>query len=130
VKVAFLLKIIHPLRMQLFGWLVAGIFAVLVIAAIAIIAIAFVFVIAPLALFVLLPIGVLLLILLAALFVFGIAFRGWRWKRHGYYYYASSSDSREILRQRYVRGEISKEQLEEGLRTINDSYQNENNRQP
>lgn len=112
--------------MRLFGWVIAGIFAFLAIAAIAIITIGLVFVIAPLALLILLPLGILLLILFAAFFVFGLAFRGRRWRR-GYYYY--SSDSAEILKQRYARGEISKEQLEEGLSVINDSYRNENGHQ-
>ncbi|MDE1853523.1 MAG: SHOCT domain-containing protein [Thaumarchaeota archaeon] len=39
---------------------------------------------------------------------------GWGWRR-GYYHYG---DSREILRQRYARGEITKDQFDQMMRDL------------
>jgi uncharacterized membrane protein len=118
-------------RRHLFGWILLGILAALVVGAILIFAVGFWFGFVPLALykgFFFFPFGFLIFLLFIFL-IFRLAFwgsGGWGWRRRGYYW----TDSREILRQRYARGEISKEQLEEGLRAINESYSNDNKRQP
>jgi putative membrane protein len=53
-------------------------------------------------------------------FIFRVAFwgwGGWGW-RHGYYRYGYGGDSREIIRQRYARGEITKEQFDQMMRDL------------
>jgi len=61
------------------------------------------------------PFGFLIFILVG-FFVVRTVFWGWGWRR-GYYYHGSrwgyGGDAREILRQRYARGEITKEQLDQ-----------------
>jgi len=52
--------------------------------------------------------------------IFGVirwAFWGWGWRRGGYYggYYA---DPKQILKRRYARGEITKEQFDQMMRDI------------
>ena len=63
------------------------------------------------------PFGFLIL-LLVILLVFRLIFwRSWGWgywRRRGYY----GLDSKEILKRRYARGEITKEQFEQMLRDI------------
>ncbi|MDG6902652.1 MAG: SHOCT domain-containing protein [Nitrososphaerota archaeon] len=52
-------------------------------------------------------------------FIFRVAFwgwgGGWGWRRRYWYGYG---DAREILRQRYARGEITKEQFEQMSRDL------------
>jgi len=56
-------------------------------------------------------------------FVFGIlrwVFWGWGWRRRGYYgrYYGRYDQAHQILRERYARGEITKEQLDQMTRDL------------
>lgn len=61
------------------------------------------------------PFGIFFFIFL--FFVFRIAFwgGGWGWRRRYWYGY---SDANEILRQRYARGDITKEQFEQMSRDL------------
>lgn len=65
------------------------------------------------------PFGIFWVFLLVFL-VFGIlrwAFWGWGWRSRGYYgrYY---DQAHQILRERYARGEITKEQLDQMMRDL------------
>jgi putative membrane protein len=66
-------------------------------------------------LFFFLPLGFVLFLLLIAL-VFSLAFRPWR--RRYYRRWRDWDDANEILRQRYARGEITKEQFEQMQRDL------------
>lgn len=61
------------------------------------------------------PLGLIIFLLLIAL-VFRLAFRPWR--REHYRRWRDWDDANEILRQRYARGEITKEQFEEMQRDL------------
>jgi uncharacterized membrane protein len=109
-------------RLRLFGWIILGLLAALIIGGLVIFALGFAFGFLPFAIFrpfFFFPIGFLIFILFLFL-IFRFAFWGWGWgwRRRGYYYY---SDSKEILRQRYARGEITKEQFDQMMRDIQDS---------
>lgn len=108
-------------RRHLFGWIVLGIIAALVIGAILIPLLGYAFGFAPFTFyrpFFFFPFGVFFFILFlffVVRFAFWGRWGGWGWRgRRGYYY----ADSKEILRQRYARGEISKEQFEQMMRDI------------
>ena len=63
------------------------------------------------------PFGLIFLCIL--FFIFRIVFwgwGGWGWRR-GYYRYGYG-DPREIIRQRYARGEITKEQFDQMMRDL------------
>ncbi len=61
------------------------------------------------------PFGFLIFVLVA-FFAVRMVFWGWGWRR-GYYYHGSrwgyGGDAKEILRLRYARGEITKEQFDQ-----------------
>ena len=50
-------------------------------------------------------------------FVFRVIFWGWGWRRR-YWYGYGYTDAHEILRQRYARGEITKEQFDQMTRDL------------
>ena len=70
------------------------------------------------------PFGIFWAFLLV-FFAFGIlrwTFWGWRWRRGGYYggYHRRYDQAHQILRERYARGEITKEQLDQMTRDLDD----------
>ena len=67
------------------------------------------------------PFGIILFVLLI-FFVFRLAFWPWRRGYYGYYghhgHWRGWDDANEILRQRYARGEITKDQFEQMQRDL------------
>lgn len=106
------------------GWIILALLAALIVGGVLIFAIGFVFGFFPLAVartFFFFPFGLLIFLLIVFLIV-RIAFGGWwgwGWRRNRGYY--GWTDSKEILRQRYARGEISKEQFDQMMRDIDAS---------
>ncbi len=58
--------------------------------------------------------------LLFIIFIFRLAFWGWGggWRGRYYRYGYGDGDAKEILRQRYARGEITKEQFDQMMRDL------------
>lgn len=109
-------------RRHLFGWIVLAILAVLIIGGVLLFAAGFAFGFFPFAFyrsFFFFPFGFLIFLLFLFL-IFRFAFWGWGWgwRRRGYYGW---TDSKEILRMRYARGEISKEQFDQMMHDIDAS---------
>lgn len=64
------------------------------------------------------PFGFIFFIIFLFL-IFRLAFWGWGWGwRHRYWYGYGYGDAHEILRQRYARGEITKEQFDQMTRDL------------
>jgi len=116
-------------RIHLFGWIVIGLLAALVIGNLALWGYSLATGQAPFffggpypRFFFFFPFGfiffLLLIFFVARLFFWG-AWWGWRGGRRyrGYYY---GGDAKEILRQRYARGEITKEQFDQMNRDLNE----------
>jgi uncharacterized membrane protein len=113
-------------RRHLLGWIILAILAAVIVGGFLLFVIGFALGFIPFVAFYrpffFFPFGLLIFLLfvfLIARIAFGGWWWGWGWRRRGYYRWA---DSKEILRQRYARGEITKEQLDEGIRAINESY--------
>jgi putative membrane protein len=107
-------------RRHFFGRLVLGIIAALILGSVLLFLIGFFFGFVPFLVFrpfVLFPLGFLIFILFLFVIV-RFAFWGWGWRRWGGYRSSYWLDSKEILRQRYARGEISKEQFDQMMRDI------------
>jgi uncharacterized membrane protein len=111
----------RPHRRHYFGWIILGLFAALIVGSFLFWGIGLATGFYPLGFYrpyFFFPFGFLIFILFI-FFVFRFAFWGWwgwGWRRRGYYgnYY----DAKEILRMRYARGEITKEQFDQMMRDI------------
>jgi putative membrane protein len=69
------------------------------------------------------PFGLIFLFILVFIVV-RFAFWGWGWRRNGWYGgYGMGGDPEQILRRRYARGEITKEQFDQMLRDLRASSQ-------
>jgi uncharacterized membrane protein len=107
-------------RRHIFGWIILGILAALIVGSLLLFTAGYLFGLVPLTFyrpFFFFPLGFLIFILFLFL-IFRFAFWGWGWRRWNRGYYGNWIDSKEILRQRYARGEISKEQLEQMMRDL------------
>ena len=112
-------------RVHLFGWIAIGLLALLVIGSLALwgfsIATGHVplFFVGPYRFFFFFPIGSIFF-LFFIFFIVRLAFWGswwgWRGRYRGYYW----GDAREVLRQRYARGEITKEQFDQMNRDLDE----------
>jgi uncharacterized membrane protein len=118
----------HQRNRHIFGWVIAGLLGLFVVGGLALWGFALLtghislLYPAPFGFFFLFPIGFLIFIFLV-FFAIRVAFWG-RWSgggwraRRGYYY--GDADAREILRIRYARGEISKDQLGQMMKDLDE----------
>jgi putative membrane protein len=112
-------------RRGVFGWIIVGLLAILVVGSLVFWGVALATHSLPVIVsrpffpfgFFFFPFG-FLIFLLFLFFVFRFIFwGGWWGGRRRYYYW---SDAKEILRQRYARGEITKEQFDQMMRDIDE----------
>lgn len=111
-------------RIHLFRWVIVGLLALLVVGSLAFWGIALATGHAPFFFyrpfgFFFFPFGFLFFFIFV-FFIIRLAFWGswwgWRGHYHGYYW----GDAKEVLRQRYARGEIMKEQFDQMMRDLDE----------
>jgi putative membrane protein len=113
-------------RMRPFGWVVLGLLAAFVVGSLALWGFSLAtghapfFFSAPYPYFFFFPFGFLFFLFFVFFIVrliFWGGWWGWRGRYRGYYHWG---DAKEVLRQRYARGEITKEQFEQMNRDLDE----------
>jgi putative membrane protein len=113
---------------HLFGWIVIGLLALLIVGSLALWGISLatghapLFFFGPYRFFFFFPLG-FIFFLFFIFFIIRLVFWGgwWGWGRGGRYYRGYYwGDAKEVLRQRYARGEITKEQFDQMNRDLDD----------
>jgi putative membrane protein len=112
-------------RIHLFGWIVIGLLALFVVGSLALWGIGLAtghavipFFTTPYPYFFFFPLG-FIFFLIFIFFIVRLVFWGsWGWRGGGYRRYYYGGDAKEILRQRYARGEITKEQFDQMNRDL------------
>ncbi len=111
----------YPRRRHLFGWIFLGLIGALIVGGLVLWGIGLAtgtapfYFVRPFGFFFFFPLGFLFFLLLV-FFVLRLAFWGswWGWRGRGYYW----GDAKEILRMRYARGEITKEQFDQMMHDL------------